>query len=95
MFSSSPVKGTSSKFRRKKAISRGSIAGVYLAERADGQYDKVVALKIMKPSCRSGRLHKNFKSEKHILASFNHPNIARFYEGGVTSDGFPYIVIIY
>ena len=95
MFSSSPIKGTSSKFRRKKAISRGNMAGVYLAERADGLFNRFLAVKIMRLSCLSGRLHKNFRTEKQILASFNHPNIARFYDEGVTSDGFPYIVMEY
>ncbi len=83
------------KFRIIEAISRGGMSGVYLAARADFQSDQVVALKIMKPTCRSGRLHKNFKIEKHILASINHPNIAHFYDSGVTSDGFPYIVMEY
>ncbi len=83
------------KFRIKKVISRGSMAGVYLAERADGLLNRFVAVKIMRLSCLSGRLHKNFRTEKQILASLNHPNIARFYDGGVTSDGFPYIVMEY
>ncbi len=83
------------KFRILEAINRGGMSGVYLAESADGHFNRFVAVKIMRLSCPSGRLRKNFKIEKHILACINHPNIARFYDAGVTDDGFPYIVMEY
>jgi len=83
------------KYRIKEIISQGSMACVYLAERDDGQFQQTVAIKIIKPSGRTGKPGSNFGTEQQILANFNHPNIARFYDGGITNDGFPYIVMEY
>jgi eukaryotic-like serine/threonine-protein kinase len=73
----------------------GGMAEVWLAQRADGAYKRTVALKL--PTLV--RLHKDlarrFARERDILASLEHPNIARLYDAGVTPDGLPYLVMEY
>ncbi len=83
------------KFRIIEAISRSGMSGVYLAESTDGSFNRFVAVKVIRLSCLSGRRHKNFKIEKHILKCINHPNIANYYGTGVTEEGFPFIVMEY
>jgi eukaryotic-like serine/threonine-protein kinase len=74
-------------------IGAGGMGEVYRAVRADEQYQKQVALKQLRlgpdPSFVIGR----FKNERQILASLEHPNIARLLDGGTTEDGLPYFVM--
>jgi tetratricopeptide (TPR) repeat protein len=70
------------------------MGAVYLAERADDQYRKQVALKVL-PAWSAGserRLHR-FLEERQILAALEHPDIARLLDGGVTSDGLPWFAM--
>lgn len=79
----------------KEKIAEGGMGGVYLAERSDGDLDHRVAVKIIKHGHMSTDNLRRFKREQQILAGMNHPNIARFYNSGTTSDGFPYIIMEY
>lgn len=79
----------------KEKIAEGGMGGVYLAERSDGELDHRVAVKIIKHGHMSTDNLRRFKREQQILAGMNHPNIARFYNSGTTSDGFPYIIMEY
>jgi serine/threonine protein kinase len=72
-------------------IGRGGMGDVYLAQ--DRQLRRQVALKIVRPGMDSDDLLRRFQREEQILASLNHPNIARLYGGAVTSDGLPYFVM--
>ncbi len=81
------------KFRVKKPLGTGGTATVYLAERADGLIEQEVAIKVasssaLKPSCE-------IQAEQQLLSGLNHPNIARYFDGGVTKEGFCYIVMEY
>src|SRR5262249_36818426 len=71
----------------------GGMAEVWLARRADGAYKRDVALKLP----RLARLHKDlqrrFARERDILASLEHPNIARLYDPGVSPEGLPYLAM--
>jgi serine/threonine-protein kinase len=68
---------------------------VYLAERADGQFQQRVALKLIKRGMDSEEIHQRFLAERQILAQLNHPHIARLLDGGVSAEGQPYFAIEY
>jgi serine/threonine protein kinase len=72
-------------------IGRGGMGEVYRAVRADGQYTKEVAIKLVQGG--SGALLERFRNERQILASLDHPNIARLHDGGSTDGGVPYLVM--
>jgi serine/threonine protein kinase len=76
-----------------REIGRGGMGTVYLAERADEQFKKRVAIKVLKRGMDTADLLRHFRSERQILASFDHPNIARLFDGGSTSSGLPYFVM--
>jgi eukaryotic-like serine/threonine-protein kinase len=76
-------------------IGRGGMGTVYLAERADGLYRKSVAVKLARCGTGSDFIIQRFRNERRILASLDHPNIARLLDGGATEDGVPYFVMEY
>lgn len=65
-----------------REIGRGGMGAVYLAVRADGEFDHSVAIKLIKRGMDSDLILKRFRRERQILAALNHPNIAFFYGGG-------------
>ena len=78
-----------------KEIGRGGMGAVYLAARADQEYKKQVAIKLIKRGMDTEQVLHRFRNERQILANFDHPNIARLLEGGSTSNGQPYFVMEY
>ena len=82
-------------YRIVRPIGRGGMATVYLAERDDGQFEQQVALKILDPGDDAPELLGRFEQERQILASLQHPNIARLLDGGVTPTGEPYVAMDY
>src|SRR6202035_2841453 len=76
-----------------KLIGRGGMGEVYRAIRADGQYQQTVALKLVRAGSRT--CVDRFNAERQFLAALDHPGIARLYDGGVTADGHPYMVMEY
>ena len=68
---------------------------VYLADRVDEQFERRVALKIIKRGMDTNRVIRRFQAERQILASLAHPNIALLYDGGMTDDGVPYFSMEY
>jgi serine/threonine protein kinase len=70
-----------------REIGRGGMGAVFLAERADGEFQQQVALKIIRQSFADRELEKHFRRERQILASLNHPNIAKLLDGGVSDSG--------
>lgn len=78
-----------------KQLGRGGMGTVYLAVRADEQYEKKVAIKLVKRGLDSDFIIKRFLGERQILASLEHPNIARLIDGSRTQDGSPYLVMEY
>lgn len=76
-------------------IGHGGMGTVYLADRADAQYRKRVAIKLIKRGMDSESILRRFKNERQILASLDHPNIARLLDAGTTEDGLPYFVMEY
>ena len=76
-------------------IGRGGMATVYLASRADEQYEKQVAIKILLPELDSDDLLRRFRNERQTLAKLDHPNIVKLLDGGSTDEGLPYLVMDY
>src|SRR5215475_1919921 len=76
-----------------REIGRGGMGTVYLAERADGTYRKQVAIKIVHAEKNNSEVLERFRREREILASLDHPNIARLLDGGSTEEGLPYFVM--
>ena len=68
---------------------------VYLAERADQAFDKHVAIKIVAGHVAPPDLIRRFLEERRILATLDHPNIARVLDAGATADGLPFVVMEY
>lgn len=79
-------------FRLRHEIGRGGMGSVWLAERADGVYEREVALKLPRLSL-SPRLADRMVQELRIGAQLEHPNIARLYDAGVDASGRPFIVM--
>jgi serine/threonine protein kinase/tetratricopeptide (TPR) repeat protein len=82
-------------YRIIRQIGTGGMGAVYLAERADGQFEHRVALKLIKLGMDSAAILRRFHSERQILARLQHPNIARLLDGGITTDGSPYFSMEY
>lgn len=82
-------------YRVVRELGRGGMGAVYLAERADEQYQKCVAIKLIKRGMDTDSVLRHFRNERQILASFDHPNVARLLDGGATEDGLPYLIMEY
>jgi eukaryotic-like serine/threonine-protein kinase len=78
-----------------REIGRGGMARVFLAKRDDGAFEQIVALKLLRSSLDTEIDRSRFRVERQILATLNHPNIARLLDGGVTEDGRSYLVLEY
>jgi len=76
----------------EEKIGHGGMGEVYAARRADGQYEKRVALKLVRAGYDRSLVIERFRTERQILAGLDHPNVARLLDGG-TSDGRPYLVM--
>jgi len=78
-----------------REIGSGGMAVVYLAVRADDQYRKRVAIKLVKKGVDLDEIPRRFRNERQTLAALDHPNIVRLLDGGSTEDGSPYLVMDY
>ncbi len=82
-------------YRLLRRIGTGGMGAVYLAERADGQFDHRVAIKLLRTDRASQNLGQRFLNERRILAQLVHRNIALLLDGNVTESGRPYLVMEY
>ena len=76
-----------------REIGRGGTGIVYLAERSDGTFHRQAAIKLVLPPASSPAVFARFQQEREILASLNHPNIAKLLDAGVTGEGWPFFVM--
>ncbi len=76
-------------YRVTSILGQGGTGTVYLAERADDQYSAQVAIKVIDQPLLGGNLSARFRAERQILASFNHPNIARLLDAGEMDTAQP------
>lgn len=80
-------------YRIVDQLGTGGMGEVFRAVRADEQYQKEVAIKLVRTGQDSGFVTTRFKNERQILATLEHPNIARLLDGGATEEGVPYLVM--
>src|SRR5437660_3288985 len=78
-----------------RELGHGGMGAVYLAERADGAFEKQVAIKVLKRGTDTDEVLRRFSGERQILARLTHPNIAGLLDAGTTDDGLPYFVMDY
>jgi tetratricopeptide (TPR) repeat protein/predicted Ser/Thr protein kinase len=82
-------------FRVVRELAHGGMGEVYLAERADGQFEQQVALKLVRSGMDSAEVHRKFLAERQILARLHHPHIAGLLDGGLTVEGRPWFAMEY
>jgi serine/threonine protein kinase/Tol biopolymer transport system component/Tfp pilus assembly protein PilF len=82
-------------YKLVREIGRGGMGSVYLAVRADDEFQKRVAIKLIKRGMDTDFIIRRFRNERQILASLDHPYVARLLDGGTTEDGLPYFVMEY
>lgn len=90
-----PMPATIGPYAISRQIGSGGMGSVYLAARADQSYTREVAIKVIRRGMETDRILQRFRTERQIIASLDHPNIARLLDGGATADGRPYIVMEY
>lgn len=82
-------------YKIEKHLGQGAMASVYLAKRDDGEFEQWVALKLIKAGVHDEYTAELFRKERQTLATFQHPHIARLYDGGVTEQGGPFFTMEY
>lgn len=82
-------------YRIRSKIADGGMGSVFLADHSAEDFDQRVAVKLLPRHLLSSDATRRFVEERSILASLQHPNIARLIDGGTLSDGVPYIVMDY
>ena len=80
-------------WRILERIGRGGMGEVFLAERADGAFERRVALKLLKRGLDSEEIVARFLAERRILARLDHPGIAQLVDGGMADDGRPFFAL--
>lgn len=78
-----------------RLLGAGGMAEVWLAKRADGAFNREVALKLPSMTRVRHDLEQRFFRERNILAGLEHPHIARLYDAGIDPDGLPYLSMEY
>lgn len=82
-------------FRLARMLGKGGMAAVFLGAREGADFEQHVAVKLLRRGLYSDIEQRLFRRERQLLATLDHPNIARLIDGGVTAAGIPYLVIEY
>src|SRR6185312_14725350 len=82
-------------YRLVEEVGRGGMSEVFKGVRDDDEYHKEVAVKVLRQGYDTKSLLKRFKVETQILATLDHPNIARLLDAGTTPEGLPFLVMDY
>ena len=82
-------------WRVTESIARGAMAAVFHGERADGAYEQHVAIKLLQPGPFRHSEGEQLREELRLLARLEHPGIARLLDGGISEQGWPYLVMEY
>ncbi len=82
-------------YKLERLIGEGGMGQVWLARRADGLYQRRVALKLLRPGLADPNLRQRFNRERQILARLGHPHIASLLDAGISTDNQPYLALEY
>ena len=82
-------------YRLERMLGEGGMGQVWLASRADGLYQRRVALKLLRPGLADPGLRLRFTREREILARLEHAHIARLLDAGISADNQPYLALDY
>lgn len=82
-------------YKLERMLGEGGMGQVWLARRADGLYQRRVALKLLRPGLADPNLRQRFNRERQILARLGHPHIARLLDAGISVDNQPYLALEY
>jgi serine/threonine protein kinase len=82
-------------YKLERLLGEGGMGQVWLARRADGLYQRRVALKLLRPGLADTNLRQRFNRERQILARLGHPHIARLLDAGISIDNQPYLALDY
>lgn len=82
-------------YKLERRIGQGGMGVVFLAKRADGEFSRQVAIKLLLPGLDSDEVLSRFRRERQTLAALDHPNIVKLLDGGSTPEGLPYLVMDY
>jgi serine/threonine protein kinase len=82
-------------YQLQKCLGSGGMGSVWLANRFDHEFDRKVAIKLVRRGMDSQEILRRFRLERQVLAGLDHTNIARLVDGGSTPDGMPYLVMEY
>jgi len=81
------------RYRLLEEVGRGGMGAVFAAVRDDGEFEQKVAVKLIKSNLNNATIARRFRHERQILASLEHPHIARLLDGGMSEDGAPFYVM--
>jgi serine/threonine protein kinase len=87
------IRARIAQYRIVEKLGVGGMGDVYRAVRADEQFEKQVAIKLVRQGLDTEFVYARFRKERQILAGFEHENIARLLDGGTTEEGHPYFVM--
>jgi serine/threonine-protein kinase len=90
---SSPIGRQMGAYRIVREAGQGGMAVVYEAQRANQEFEKHVAIKMLQPGINSVEIERRFRNERQTLAALDHPHIVKLLGGGATEDGRPYLVM--
>ncbi|MEM9169703.1 MAG: serine/threonine-protein kinase, partial [Pseudomonadota bacterium] len=76
-----------------RLIGAGGMGAVFLGRRDAGDFDQIVAIKVIRKGLLSDAVVERFERERTILASLTHPGVARLYDGGALPDGSPFMIM--
>ena len=82
-------------YRIDALLARGGMGAVYLASRADGEFEKKVAIKVVHRRLNKDEFVRHFRTERQMLANLNHPSIPALVDAGQLDDGRPYFICDY
>jgi serine/threonine protein kinase/tetratricopeptide (TPR) repeat protein len=82
-------------YRVLRTLGIGGMGEVYLAERADAEFEQKVAIKVVHSGALARGVQSRLRVERQILAQLDHPNIAHLLDGGTLADGTAYLVMEY
>src|SRR6476661_8570650 len=89
------IAGDDGPYRLEELLGEGGMGQVWRASRADGLYQRRVALKLLRPGLTDQNLRLRFARERQILARLAHPHIAGLLDAGVSAEGVPYLALEY